>query len=41
MQTPFVTEISRVDYLEHHKAWHASQVRLVRASLLREPGARK
>jgi hypothetical protein len=32
MQTPTVTEISRTTYLEAHRAWYASQVRVVRSS---------
>ena len=35
MQTPTVTEISREAYVDAQKAWHATQVRLVRESLLR------
>ena len=35
MQTPTVTEISREAYVEAQKAWHATQLRLVRESLLR------
>lgn len=35
MQTPTVTEISRQTYFDAQKAWHQTQVRLVRESLLR------
>ena len=41
MQTPVVSEISRGNYLELQKAWHAAQVRLVRASVLRDPHGRR
>jgi hypothetical protein len=35
MQTPTVTEISPQSYVDAQKAWHQTQVRLVRESLLR------
>ena len=35
MQTPTVTEISRQSYVDAQKAWHQTQVRRVRESLLR------
>jgi hypothetical protein len=35
MQTPTVTEISQQSYVEAQKAWHETQVRRVRQSLLR------
>jgi hypothetical protein len=38
MQTPTVTEINRQTYVEAQRAWHTTQVRLVRESLLRSPG---
>ena len=35
MQPPTVTEISRECYVEAQKAWHKTQLRVVRESLLR------
>ena len=35
MRTPAVTEISRECYVEAQKAWHQTQLRRVRESLLR------
>lgn len=35
MQTPTVTEISRQSYVDAWKAWHQTQLRLVRESLFR------
>jgi hypothetical protein len=35
MQTPTVTEISHQAYVDAQKAWHKTQVRRVRESLLR------
>jgi hypothetical protein len=35
MQTPTVTEINHQTYVDAQRAWHASQVRLVRESLVR------
>ena len=34
MQTPMVTKISRQSYVDAQRAWHETQVRLVRESLL-------
>jgi hypothetical protein len=34
MQTPTVTEISPQSYIDAQKAWHQTQVRRVRQSLL-------
>jgi hypothetical protein len=34
VQTPTVTEISQQSYVDAQKAWHQTQVRLVRQSLL-------
>ena len=39
MQTATVTEISWDTYMEARKAWHLTQVRLVRESLLRRGDA--
>jgi hypothetical protein len=43
MQLPTVTEISRQTYHDAQRAWHRTQVRLVRESLLRanESGAKR
>jgi hypothetical protein len=35
MQTPTLTETSRACYVEAQKAWHQTQLRRVRESLLR------
>jgi hypothetical protein len=35
MQTPTVTEISQQAYIDAQKAWHQTQVRRVRESLVR------
>jgi hypothetical protein len=35
MQTPTVTEISQQSYVDAQQAWHQTQVRRVRESLLR------
>ena len=35
MQTPTVTEISQRAYVDAQRAWHQTQVRRVRESLLR------
>jgi hypothetical protein len=39
MQTATVTEISWSSYMEARKAWHRTQVRRVRESLLRRDAA--
>jgi hypothetical protein len=39
MQTPTVTQISRQSFLDARKAWHQTQLRRVRESLLLARGA--
>ena len=43
MQSPTVTEISRETYVDIQRAWHRTQVRLVRESVLygRDAGDRR